>query len=163
MVEVNEQSDEGRESASLGLRITALAVDWWIEALTLTVVNLAVINSAPVTAVSMRSWLERLGNPWYAEFAILTYRDILLTLAFRLAASVVFGTTPGRRITGLRIVTDLGGLPVGRARLAFREFLAGLFFSLPVVNIIWLSPIIRHSRSPGRHEEASKTTVVRVI
>ena len=74
---------------------------------------------------------------------------VIYILAFRFLISLLFGTTPGRKITGLRVVTDLGGFPVSRTRLAFREFLAGLFFSLPVVNIFWLALIVRHSRSPG--------------
>ena len=110
--------------------------------------------SEPVDPALMRDLFRALA-------VIGVYVIVIYILAFRFLISLLFGTTPGRKLTGLRVVTDLGGFPVSRARLAFREFLAGLFFSLPVVNIFWLVLIVRHSGSPGWHEEASKTTVVR--
>ena len=104
-----------------GLRIAALAIDWSIGVLTLTVVSLAAIDTAPVNAISMRSWQERLDDLWFADFALAMYWGGLTTLVFRLAASVVFGTTPGRKLTGLRIVANAGGRPAGRGLIALRD------------------------------------------
>ena len=154
--EAAERTDSGRERAPLGLRIGALAIDGWVLLTAMSVFALpeSPEASGPVDPTLMRNLLRALA-------VVLVYVLVICILAFRFLISLLFGTTPGRKLTGLRVVTDLGGFPVSRARLAFREFLAGLFFSLPVVNIVWLALIVRHSRSPGWHEEASKTTVVR--
>ena len=159
MLEVNEQSDDGREPASLGLRITAFVIDWWIGALALTVVSFAAIDSAPVNAISLGFWRERLDNLWYAEFAAFTYRDGLLALTFRLAASGVFGTTPGRRLTGLRIGADADGRPAGRGLIALRDLVALVLFAIPVLNAAWIVLLLRDSKKPGWHERLAGTTV----
>ena len=158
-LEATERTDSEREMAPLGLRIGAFAIDAWVLLAAMSVFPLPEIPevSEPVDPIVIRNLLRIL----VVVLAVIgVYVLVISILAFRFLICLLFGTTPGRKITGLRIVTDLGGLPVGRARLAFREFLAGLFFSLPVVNIFWLVLIVRHSRSPGWHEEASKTAVV---
>lgn len=52
-----------------------------------------------------------------------------------------------------------GRLP-SRVRVAFREFLALLYFALPLMNLIWVFVILANV-SLGWHERDSKTTVVR--
>ena len=159
MGEANEQFDEGHERASPSLRIAALAIDWWIGVLTLTVVSLAAIDTAPVNAISMRSWQERLDDLWFADFALAVYWGGLVTLVFRFLVSLLFGTTPGRRLTGLLIGANAGGRPASRGLIALRDLIVLLLFAIPVLNAAWIVLVLRDSKKPGWHERLSGAAV----
>ena len=152
VLEVNEQSDAGHEPAPPGLRIAALAIDWSIGLLTLTVVSLAAIDTAPVNAITMRSWQERLAGLWFADFALAMYWGGLVTLVFRFLVSLLFGTTPGRKLTGLRIVANAGGSPAGRGLIALRDLIVLVLFAIPVLNAAWIVILLRDSKKPGWHD-----------
>ena len=158
-LKVNEQSDDGREPASPGLRIAALAIDWSIGALALVVVSLAAIDSAPVNAISMRSWQERLDDLWFADFALSMYTGGLAALVFRFLANLLFGTTPGRKLTGLRIVANADGRPAGRGLIALRDLIVLVLFAIPVLNAVWIVLLLLDSKKPGWHERLTGTTV----
>lgn len=76
----------------------------------------------------------------------------------RCVAILAFGTTPGRKLTGLRIVVYANGHPAGRKLLTYREFLALMSAALPVINVIWVVATLQGS---GWHEPLSRTVVVR--
>ncbi|MCY3800833.1 MAG: RDD family protein [Chloroflexi bacterium] len=159
MGEANEQFDEGHERASPSLRIAALAIDWWIGVLTLTVVSLAAIDTAPVNAISMRSWQERLDDLWFADFALAVYWGGLVTLVFRFLVSLLFGTTPGRKLTGLLIGANAGGRPASRGLIALRDLIVLLLFAIPVLNAAWIVLVLRDSKKPGWRERLSGAAV----
>ena len=93
-------------------------------------------------------------------FALVMYVFFMGVLALRCVAILAFGTTPGRKLTGLRVVMHEGGRLPSRVRVAFREILALLYFALPLMNLIWIFVILADF-SLGWHERDSKTTVVR--
>ena len=161
MCEANEQFDERHEPASPGLRIAALAIDWSIGVLTLTVVSLAAIDTAPVNAISMRSWQERLDDLWFVDFALAMYWGGLATLVFRFLVSLLFGTTPGRKLTGLRIIANAGGRPAGRGLIALRDLIVLVLFAIPVLNAVWIVLLLLDSKKPGWHERLTGAAVAR--
>ena len=92
------------------------------------------------------------------ELGLIAWVVLAAVLAFRFLAILAFGTTPGRKLTGLRIVEYANGRPADRKLLTYREFLALMSAALPVVNVIWVVATLQES---GWHEPLSRTVVVR--
>lgn len=159
MLEVNEQSDAGREPAPLRLRVAALAIDSLTVMSARTVIIFAAIDNPLIVAISNPIWQERLGGLWLADVAVSMYMEGLMTLAFRFLASLLFGTTPGRKLTGLRIVADADGLPGSRSLVAIRDLLALFLFAIPVLNAAWIVHLLLASKKLGWHERHTDTAV----
>ena len=179
MLEANEQADAAYEPAPLGLRIAALAVDCsagWASWL-LTVASVSTWNTArsndvsgspprvpPSTASTMVPDQLTFGDlvlEFLWDFALITYMFFAVVFIFRFLVSLVFGTTPGRKLIGLLIVTHADMRSANRMRVAFREFLALLIVVAPLVNLVWIVRILRNPEWPGWHEWISETAVVR--
>ena len=149
MLGAHNRADAAYEPAPLGLRIAGHAIDSSIGSLALTVVSFAAIDSGPANAISMRSWQERLDDLWFADFALSMYTGGLAMLVFRFLVSLLFGTTPGRNLTGLRIVANADACPAGRGPIALRDFIALVLFAIPVLNAVWIVFVFRDSKKPG--------------
>ena len=174
MLEANRQPDATYEPAPLGLRIAALAVDgsafltafmiWtvfeWNWDATKPIDATSSSTSVSASTAESQRLLEGVVLEPLWDFALVAYVFLTLVFACRFIVALVFGTTPGRKLTGLWIVKDVEGVPAWRPRLAFRESLSLLFFLLPGINIVWGSFIFLRSFAPGWHERISKTAVV---
>ena len=95
------------------------------------------------------------------SFVLITYMFFAVVFIFRFLVSLVFGTTPGRKLIGLLIVNHADMRSTNRMRVAFREFLALLIFVAPLVNLVWIVRILRNPGWPGWHEWISETAVLR--
>lgn len=156
MPETNEESDLAHQPVPWGLRISAWAVD------------------AGITQIALLFWSTRPSDPadsntfdpppspdWPIDAVLLVFTLGITVFLFRLTSNIVFRTTPGRKLTGLRIVASADGRPASRALVAIRDLLALFLFALPAINIAWIVLAFLDPRKLGWHERPTGTTVVR--
>ena len=169
-----KRDSEVREQAPRGLRIAALAVD---------LMTVCAIYSFAVSVARTRESTESIDSasgstrvPSPAAVSQLRSEELILEVlwelgliasvvlasvfAFRFLTILAFETTPGRKLTGLRIVEYANGRPAGRKLLIYRELLALMSAALPVINVIWVVATLQES---GWHEPVSRTVVVRAL
>ena len=152
LTKAGELPDTEREAVPLGLRTTALVTDC-----------LGVLVGMLIWFWTLDHTLacDLLAGTDFRHLPVGVYFIVVTTLLYRLTWGLLSWTTAGRTLTGLWIVSDFHGGPVGRSDVALREFLALLLFALPVVNVVWIALILLDSKRFGWHEWISGTTVVR--
>ena len=155
MLEVNEQSDAAREPAPWGIRIAAWAVD---AGITVTILLLWIYR--PRDPADSSTFDSPPGPEWPVDVGLVIFILGITVFLFRLIFSVIFGMTPGRKLTGLRIVTDADGRSGSRALVVVRDLLALVLFAIPVIDIAWIILALLDSRKLGWHERLTGTTVV---
>jgi hypothetical protein len=99
----------------------------------------------------------------FGIFATLLVVDVSIVLmaAFRLITALVFGTSPGRWLADLEVISDAESVPPGRGRLLLRD-LGNLGAAIiPPVNLIWAVSVLSADEGSGMIDGLTGTRVVR--
>ncbi|MFC4078002.1 RDD family protein [Salinithrix halophila] len=142
------------ETAGIGSRAVSILIDWLIMGVTLLLLI--------VPAIFFTGFSELAGSPFWTSVVqgvFIVFLVFFPLCYYTLTETFLSGQTLGKKVTGLRVVTDRGTAP-GFSAVFLRNLLR-VADSLPFLYLIGISMVFFHPREKRVGDWVAGTIVVR--